>query len=589
MFKGSYDKAYKGLDNSMGANNWFLNVIIQSLWHLGSFRRVFKEQQLHKHKKGKMRPKPKAISQDDGMSTVASSSGGGYPDLPSGNDSGGYPSLAPMPDLPGLGAGGGYPSVPTAAPTGSTSGPAYPSPGGYPSLGPDPLAGPPMGSAPSKANTYTDISSHAYPSLDGVSGTKIHEEAKSTKKEKKLKDLSKVAYPKFDDNGNIDCCDENEPAASTQMPYGTSAIPKPDREMTIEESWLFCNLVTLFVNYEYDESNVLTPSHVRQALDSITGNNEIQGFSEGSMACAQETFEEICRYLHREYIKPNYYEKYCEKPKKLKKKEEEYEEAGCSGKWVAHNAFGIDIAENLQCDNWEFIEDVQNTHLDYLINLYTEELLNLEDAENAVLDTIIEKMYLKESEERNTKPKRWGGCSTGLLKPKQMTLLSSPWVFTFAIHWIDPDEADQDKIRRIFKIISPLIHTAQFMKTEQRDNYKTTYVLRGFVSYYGKHYMAYFYSEKHDYWVHFNDSKIKKVGDFSDVVNAWVKFKELPILLFYESLSFLESILPETKKEKQYYNPKIFLQGKNRFWFKDKNMSKELKKRLKKKKDWVIF
>lgn len=89
-------------------------------------------------------------------------------------------------------------------------------------------------------------------------------------------------------------------------------------------------MLTLFVNYEYNEAGILTPSHVRQALDSITGNNKIQGFSEGSMACAQETFEEILRYMHKEYIKPNYYEKYYQNPDKLKKKEEEFEDAGCS-------------------------------------------------------------------------------------------------------------------------------------------------------------------------------------------------------------------------------------------------------------------
>jgi len=137
-----------------------------------------------------------------------------------------------------------------------------------------------------------------------------------------------------------------------------------------------------------------------------------------------------------------------------------------------------------------------------------------------VLDTIIEKMYLSESEERNTAPKICPSCSNSALKPKQMTLLSSPSVFTFAIHWIDPDEADRAKIDRIFHIISPLIHTAQFMRTEENDNFKTTYVLRGFVSYYGKHYMAYFYSEKHDYWLHFNDSKIKKIGNFEDVIET---------------------------------------------------------------------
>ena len=65
-----------------------------------------------------------------------------------------------------------------------------------------------------------------------------------------------------------------------------------------------------------------------------------------------------------------------------------------------------------------------------------------------------------------------------------------------------------------------MIHTAQFMNTTEDDNYKTTFVLRGFISYYGKHYMAYFFSEKHDSWLHFNDSKITEVGNFENVVKA---------------------------------------------------------------------
>eukprot|EP00343_Euplotes_focardii_P000367 CAMPEP_0205801214 /NCGR_PEP_ID=MMETSP0205-20121125/3144_1 /ASSEMBLY_ACC=CAM_ASM_000278 /TAXON_ID=36767 /ORGANISM="Euplotes focardii, Strain TN1" /LENGTH=274 /DNA_ID=CAMNT_0053065621 /DNA_START=137 /DNA_END=962 /DNA_ORIENTATION=+ len=269
-------------------------------------------------------------------------SSGGYPDM-EGLGAGGYPSLAPMTGYPSIGgdlsttvptssskATGeiGYPSAshstgPTAFNPSAT---AYPNiaaagaGGGYPSFS-NPMSVP---SAPLNTQTYKEIGSTAYPSMSGVSATKFHEEVKKPSSKK----VKNVAYPNFDDNGNIDCCDEIEPVSSTQMPYGTKSIPKPDRELTVEESCLFCNLLTLFVNYEFDESNVLTPSHVRQALDSITGSNGIQGFSEGSMACAQETFEEILRYLHREFIKPNYFEKYCTNPDKLKKKEEEYEETG---------------------------------------------------------------------------------------------------------------------------------------------------------------------------------------------------------------------------------------------------------------------
>ena len=39
--KIKYDKNFKGLENKGQSNNCFLNVVIQSLWHLASFRMNF--------------------------------------------------------------------------------------------------------------------------------------------------------------------------------------------------------------------------------------------------------------------------------------------------------------------------------------------------------------------------------------------------------------------------------------------------------------------------------------------------------------------------------------------------------------------
>jgi ubiquitin C-terminal hydrolase len=127
-------------------------------------------------------------------------------------------------------------------------------------------------------------------------------------------------------------------------------------------------------------------------------------------------------------------------------------------------------------------------------------------------------MYKHESHDRKTIPQTCPSCKTSTLEPKQMNLFSSPNVFSFAIHWITPDDADRDQIKRVFQFITPLIDTSLFMKTQTVDKNKNTFILRGFISYYGKHYMAYFYSEQHDYWMHLNDSKIKNVGNFEDVV-----------------------------------------------------------------------
>lgn len=89
--------------------------------------------------------------------------------------------------------------------------------------------------------------------------------------------------------------------------------------------------------------------------------------------------------------------------------------------------------------------------------------------------------------------------------------------------------------------------------------------------------------------MHLNDSRITEVGNFQNVVDQCIKGKELPILLFYESLEFLESVLPDTKRDQAYFRPKMFLKEKNRFWHKDKFFKKELKRRNKHKRDCVIF
>jgi uncharacterized UBP type Zn finger protein len=52
-----YDKAFKGLQNK-GENNCYLNVVIQSLWHLASFRNNFvrhTKQHLHSNREVTLR------------------------------------------------------------------------------------------------------------------------------------------------------------------------------------------------------------------------------------------------------------------------------------------------------------------------------------------------------------------------------------------------------------------------------------------------------------------------------------------------------------------------------------------------------
>jgi hypothetical protein len=57
---------------------------------------------------------------------------------------------------------------------------------------------------------------------------------------------------------------------------------------------------------------------------------------------------------------------------------------------------------------------------------------------------------------------------------------------------------------------------------------KTKYIFRGMVVLGLEHYIAYFYSEKYDCWMQFDDHVISKIGSFQDVTEKCLKEKSAP-------------------------------------------------------------
>ena len=52
---------------------------------------------------------------------------------------------------------------------------------------------------------------------------------------------------------------------------------------------------------------------MRESLAKLNfGNLAGEAYIRGNMGCAQETFEAILGFLHREYVDPNYLESYVE-------------------------------------------------------------------------------------------------------------------------------------------------------------------------------------------------------------------------------------------------------------------------------------
>lgn len=65
------------------------------------------------------------------------------------------------------------------------------------------------------------------------------------------------------------------------------------------------------------------------------------------------------------------------------------------------------------------------------------------------------------------------------------------------------------------------------------------------IVFYGRHYMAYFYSERHDAWYQFDDENIKRVGNWADVTDRCVKGRTQPIVLFYEKQEIIVNFLTQ--------------------------------------------
>ena len=66
---------------------------------------------------------------------------------------------------------------------------------------------------------------------------------------------------------------------------------------------------------------------------------------------------------------------------------------------------------------------------------------------------------------------------------------------------IDMD-LDRDTIVKLYSMLEPKINLQAIYKVSSVSSSPTdaTYVMRGMVVYYGKHYWAYFYSHKFDTW-----------------------------------------------------------------------------------------
>lgn len=156
------------------------------------------------------------------------------------------------------------------------------------------------------------------------------------------------------------------------------------------EICLFCNLQDIFTKYAYmersqesksiadDSIQVLQPKQVRNALNSTRMDGiGYQQFQEGDMECAQETLDEILRYLHREYVDPNYLETFVQMNADGRwEMNNHLDNMGCTPQCASHAVFGIQTMNTIKCEKCDIIDEISVIAHDFADNYYVEEILS---------------------------------------------------------------------------------------------------------------------------------------------------------------------------------------------------------------------
>lgn len=107
-------------------------------------------------------------------------------------------------------------------------------------------------------------------------------------------------------------------------------------------------------------------------------------------------------------------------------------------------------------------------------------------------------------------------------------------VFAMSILWAT-DSASTGQVQQLLSNITNRIDLAKaFDASVPTGAFRTIYHLRGFVCYYGRHYVAVFYSSAHKTWLLFDDSRVLDLGAWNGVVTQCLKGRFQPVLLFYE-------------------------------------------------------
>lgn len=123
-------------------------------------------------------------------------------------------------------------------------------------------------------------------------------------------------------------------------------------------------------------------------------------------------------------------------------------------------------------------------------------------------------------------------AAVGTRAPPQV-LLRAPAVFTLSLVWDSP-RATKEAIHGAMRAVQPMVDLRALFSLGPKASPRATYRLRCLVCYVGHHYLSYALSEELHQWLLLDDTVIKLVGSWDEVLETIVRESHQPSVLLYE-------------------------------------------------------
>ena len=291
------------------------------------------------------------------------------------------------------------------------------------------------------------------------------------------------------------------------------------------EPCVFCALRSVFTQYEHSESVIIPPDELRLALHEIDSKEGGVRFALGSQGDAEEALDEILRWLHSDHVTGD------------TKAGQSSEDVTCVPPCISHAVFGAQCMDVKVCRCGATSDPDSSTS--FLYRVYVSDLLAMLSSTNLTFAAILKSIYRSQAY----------SCPTNALSPTSQPcrgpalidrwLLTPPIVFTLMLAW--QPQVSRPEIEQIWGSLPATLRLTDFLRYAG-DSGTLQYDLQGVVCYYGRHYLAFFWSAAYGGWLMFDDRRVFLVGGWEELCQRACAGKLQPILVFYLQPGGMEAL-----------------------------------------------